>query len=344
LFVVGHQVQYRLNPHSSVLTMCDEEGEAFMDTRGDKATYLYALSHLPGIGTRGIRRIALAFSDPWQVLEAHEDELSQRLGRKMAHTLCTHVNSLWPEVWKSSVQMTQRHREHGVQELTVADDSYPPLLTSTSDFPVILYVKGNLTALQQVNTVAVVGTRDPTPTGSTMAREIAQYFATQGYAIVSGLAQGIDTAAHQGALDADGTTVAIVATALDTVYPTENTHLVKTICAEGGAIVSEYPFGQGGFKGAFVERDRIQAGMSLATIVVQTPTDGGAMHTARFAQRYGRLVLCPQPPDSETTAPENTGVLELLRQNRAQPFVQPDNGDLHHRLQRLKHTLLQTSV
>jgi DNA processing protein len=312
-----------------------------MDGTKDKATCLYALSLLPGIGVQGLRRIALAFPDPWQVREASEDELAQRLDPKLAHTLSTRMGSTWPDVWRSAIHMTERHREHGVQELAISDDSYPPLLRHTPDFPVIVYVKGNLIALQQLDTVAVVGTRDPTLLGSTIAWEIAQQFATQGYVIVSGLAKGIDTAAHEGALDVHGTTVAVVATALDKVYPIANTHLAQTICAEGGAVVSEYPFGRGGFKGAFVQRDRIQAGMSLATIVVQTPVDGGAMHTAGFAERYGRLVLCPQPPDSEATAPEYAGILELLRQHQAQSFLQPDYEDLHHRLQQLKQTLLR---
>jgi DNA processing protein len=312
-----------------------------MEVTGDKATYLYALSLLPGIGVHGLRRIALAFPHPWQVRDASEDELAQRLDPKLAHTLSTRMENLWPDVWRSAIHMTERHREHGVQELAISDDSYPPLLRQTPDFPVILYVKGNLTALQQLDTVAVVGTRDPTLLGSTITRETAQHFATQDYVIVSGLARGIDTAAHEGALDVDGTTVAVIATALDTVYPVANTHLAQTICAVGGAVVSEYPFGRGGFKGAFVQRDRIQAGMSLATIVVQTPVDGGAMHTARFAERYGRLVLCLQPPDSEATAPEYAGVLELLRQNRAQSFLQKDYEEIHHRLLHLKQTLLR---
>jgi DNA processing protein len=176
-----------------------------------------------------------------------------------------------------------------------------------------------------MNAVAVVGTRNPTKTGQRTAFEVSQYLASQGYSIVSGLALGIDTAAHEGALAAMGVTVAVFATPLDKVYPAKNRSLADYVEESGGALVSEWPIGRGTSRQAFVFRDRIQSGLSIAVIPVQTDIEGGTMHTVKYAEKQGRLLLCPRPIPEEADMSQYAGIIHLVQTGRAQEV---DTGDL----------------
>lgn len=322
------------------MVVTDVTGDTVKVSDQTAATYLSAVGMLRGIGRQGLQHIAHAFSNPKQVLAASDNELTERLGPRLAYALRMGIEAQWPDVWQSATEMTERHIAHGVSELAISDSRYPPLLRRIPDPPVILYVQGSLDVLQQTNAVAVVGTRTPTPSGSAVARRVAYHFASHGFAIVSGLAKGIDTAGHSGALEAKGSTIAVLPTALDTVYPAENKGLARRICEEGGALVSEYPFGQRTFKGSFVQRDRIQAGLSLAVIVVQTRPDGGTMHTAGFAKRYHRSLFCPQPLADEASAAEYEGVWQLINDGHARLFGREDYEDIQRSLVQVKHRLL----
>ena len=179
----------------------------------------------------------------------------------------------------------------GIKWITIIDDQYPEQLKKTSDPPLVLYYKGNIDVLQDVPGVAIIGTRNPTPHGAEVGKRLGVRFAAENLNIVSGLAKGCDTAGHEGALEGGGFTTAVLAQPLDKIYPKENRPLADEILSNRGVLVSEYPVGAKTGRSAFVERDRIQAGLSRATIVVETDVEGGTMHTVKFTEEYGRLLF-----------------------------------------------------
>ncbi len=192
---------------------------------------------------------------------------------------------------------------------------YPPLLRVIPDPPGTLYVRG---ALSPRPYVACVGTREPSPFGVEVTRRLVTALVARGYGIVSGLALGVDTVAHRAALAAGGHTVAVLAHGLDTVYPGVNRDLAEEILAAGGALVSEQPERTSPSPRTFVQRNRIQSGLSLATIVMQTDLAGGSMHTARFALVQDRLLFVPVPPRGpHRDAAKSRGIVALAEWSTA---------------------------
>lgn len=197
---------------------------------------------------------------------------------------------------RAAEQVISSCRALRVYPISMIDPIYPPALKEIEDAPPVLYVKGQPSALIGP-AAAVVGTRDATPRGKFAASTIGKTLAELGVCVVSGLALGIDTAAHTGVLLAKGTTVAILAHGLDTVTPASNQDLADRILAQGGALVSEHPPGTPPRKAEYVRRNRIQSGMSMLSIVVESGESGGSIHQASFArdQRRPLYVVYPDP-------------------------------------------------
>jgi DNA processing protein len=170
-----------------------------------------------------------------------------------------------------------------------SDPEYPPLLRQMPGAPAALYVEGSVATLSSPQ-IAIVGSRSPTPAGRSTAREFAAYFADAGLTVTSGLAVGIDGASHEGALAGGGTTIAVYATGLDRVYPAEHAALAQRIRARG-ALVSEFPPRTPPLRGHFPRRNRIIAGLSLGTLVVEAARYSGSLITARCAVDAGREVF-----------------------------------------------------
>jgi DNA processing protein len=170
------------------------------------------------------------------------------------------------------------------------DRSYPPLLREIADPPLVLYVKGRLPAAGDDRAIAIVGARAATPDGTALASVMAGQLAAAGASIVSGFARGIDSAAHRGALDADGRTIAVLGSGLEHVYPPENAPLVERV-AERGAVISELPLGWGPRPAHFPRRNRIIAGLCRGVVVVEARHKSGALITARLALEGGREVM-----------------------------------------------------
>lgn len=179
--------------------------------------------------------------------------------------------------------------DHGIHILTVESDDYPENLRGLPDAPLMLYVAGSVLPEDRL-AVAIVGTRTPTEEGEKMAYELAAAFAGVGVTVVSGLAMGIDTAAHVGALEGGGRTIAVVGSGLYRVSPWGNRELWEEI-QQQGAVVSEYPPHLSVSVKRLMIRNRIQAGLSLGVLVVEAREKGGALVTARHATRYGRRLL-----------------------------------------------------
>jgi DNA processing protein len=269
-----------------------------------EAQAFLVLNALPNIGPVNLRRLLDEFGDdPMVVLGASASELERVKG--VGPTISGSVTS-----WADRVNVEreeQRLAQANAQFVTCRDDHYPALLRELYDPPIGLYQKGNYTYSRPA--IAMVGSRKTTLYGQKVARTLAQELTHAGFCIVSGLARGIDTAAHEGALAAGGPTVGVLGTGLDIIYPPENLDLYRKVEASG-AVVSEFPFGRRADRQSFAMRNRIVAGMSVAVVVVESDKAGGSMITARFAGEQGRqLFAVPGRIDQPTSA----GCHQLIR-------------------------------
>ena len=179
----------------------------------------------------------------------------------------------------------------GLRLVSLVDAGYPEPLRRSPDPPLVLYVRGDLEAACALPLVAIVGSRAASPRGKRLAFALGRDLARAGLGVVSGLARGIDSAAHEGALAGGGRTIAVQGRGLDGVYPAENAALAERLVATGGALVSEFALGVGPRPGHFPRRNRILAGLSRAVVVVEAAEKSGALVTARLALDAGREVL-----------------------------------------------------
>lgn len=209
--------------------------------------------------------------------------------------------------------------KHGVKILTFDDAAYPAGLKEIYDPPALLYIKGAMYDCKATAAVAVVGTRHPTHYGLKMAEVIGRDLAGMGVAVISGMARGCDTAAHKGALSADGITAAVLGTGIDEVYPKENKRLYNEI-AEKGVLISEFPMGTKPQPYNFPQRNRIISGLSKAVCVVEAPSRSGALMTARLALDYNREVVAVPGP---VTSPKSAGTNKLIKDGA--PLI--ENGE-----------------
>lgn len=265
------------------------------------------LTLTPGVGNTTARKLLAAFGLPGQIFTQSRTTLLAVVGPKLADALLTEPadwNVLCARTFDWLAGGSDRHL------LTLGDASYPAELLQTEDPPLLLHVHGQLKALHHPRRVAMVGSRNPTPQGSENAYRFAQHLAQAGVCVVSGLALGIDGAAHQGALDGGGLTLAVVGTGLDRVYPKHHLTLARRI-AEQGALISEYPLGTPPVSANFPKRNRIIAGLSQGTLVVEAALASGSLITARLASEQGREVFAI--PGS-IHAPQSRGCHALIRQ------------------------------
>ena len=244
-----------------------------------------ALSLTPGLGPTRARKLVEHFGSTAAVFRASLTELeSTDIQAVSAQSLAT----------GKSVELAReelaRAADLGITVLSIEDALYPNRLKEIYDPPVIVYVRGNAEVLAKPG-IAVVGTRHPTPYGSGMAERLACDLAAQGLAIISGMARGVDTAGHRGAISAKGKTVAVFGTGVDVIYPKENSRLSEQILALGGALVSEFALGTFAAPQNFPIRNRILSGMSLGVLVVEAAEYSGTRITARLALEQNRDVF-----------------------------------------------------
>lgn len=311
-----------------------------MSPEVEQPAYVFALSQVEGLSARSLKRVLKLFPSPDSLVAAPSELIQEKLGEDLSRILLLRLLDHWDRAFSSAQQLIGRHLENKVVPVALTDARYPPLLKLIPDPPPLLFIRGNIETLSLVDTVAIVGTRDATERGREVASRVAKYFGKNGYVIVSGLAKGIDTAAHKGALEAGARTIAVLGTALDQIYPAENRPLADRIANDSGALVTELPLGRKSFRNAFVQRDRIQSGMSLAVVPVQTDIAGGTMHTVKFAEMQGRLLFSPKPLESEQGLRQYAGIFELIRTSRAREFQGEDYQSLLALLQEHKQKLL----
>lgn len=261
----------------------------------------------PGVGNATARQLLAALGGPHQVFEQPPAVLASLVGPRLADALLTpppdcasQLNTTW--AW------LQADPAHHV--LSLADAAYPLDLLQMPDPPTLLFVHGSLAALAHPQRVAVVGSRNPTPQGQLNARQFARSLGQAGVCVVSGLALGVDGAAHEGALDAQAPTIAVVGTGLDRVYPARHKALAHRIAASG-ALVSEYPLGTPPMAPNFPKRNRLIAALGQGTLVVEAALQSGSLITARLAVDLGRDVFAI--PGS-IHSPQSRGCHALIRQ------------------------------
>lgn len=247
--------------------------------------FWFALASVDGVGPMRIKRLINRFGTIEAIFDA---ELSEIARVPLFNPL------LAARILKARIRVDEfrRHikwfKSRGIDILCVEEDDYPSQLKEISNAPAILCKKGNLSQVSE-KTVAIVGTTTPTDSGILATLELSTRLTQAGMTIVSGLAEGIDTSAHLGALSASGTTVGVVGSDLLSIYPNEKQELADRIC-ENGALFSEHPFTTQPTPANLILRNRLISGLSIATIVVEENENGGAMHTARFALEQGRFV------------------------------------------------------
>ncbi|MCI0724770.1 MAG: DNA-protecting protein DprA [Acidobacteria bacterium] len=311
-----------------------------MKSETEQSAYVFTLSQVEGIGFRSLLQILKVFPHAESLVGATSQEIADKLGKNLSNVVLHRALGHWERAFSSATEQMLCHLDQNVVPIAITCREYPPLLRLIPDPPPLLFVRGSLEVLSSIDTVAIIGTRDATRRGREVARRVATSFGKMGYVIISGLAKGIDTAGHEGALEGGARTVAVLGTALDQIYPSENRGLADRIASDSGALVTELPLGKKSFRNAFVQRDRIQSGMSLAVVPVQTDITGGTMHTVKFAETHGRLLFCPKPLADEQGLKQYRGILELVQTQRAREFQAEDYTSLHALLQEHKRNLL----
>lgn len=263
------------------------------------------LTLVSGIGPRIRRNLIDYFGSAGKVFEADHFQLRQvpEVGGKIISAILDTPDSLVDE----QLDLCQKH---GIHLLTDADPNYPKLLKTTPDAPGLLFVQGKILPADSVS-LAVIGTRHASFYGERQAERLTGEFVRAGFSVVSGLARGIDGISHKAALDFGGRTVAVLGHGLGLpTYPREHRSLADRILESGGALISEYPPLRPATAGTFPQRNRLIAGMTLGTVVVEAGAHSGTMLTARFALDYGREVFAlPGPVDSRVS----TGCHRLIR-------------------------------
>ena len=261
------------------------------------------LSLIRGLGGEAARCLLKEFGSPEAVLDASVSSLTKFVKADLAAILHSGVSD-------NLLQATFEWLEDGTNHIvTLADSTYPQSLLNISDPPLILYVKGGLDLLNK-SSFAVIGSRHATPQGLRNAESFSSSLGGAGLTIVSGLAHGIDAGAHRGGLTTKSSTIAVVGTGLDKVYPAANRELAHQI-AEKGAIISEFPLGTPPLAGNFPRRNRLISGLSLGCLVVEASIQSGSLITARLAIDQGREVFAI--PGS-IHSPQSKGCHTLIKQ------------------------------
>lgn len=285
-----------------------------MAQKADGTLASTALSMVHGVDATVVRHIEECGLTPSDFFSLSDEALADALGIKRHEVWNEHIRD--EAVFRARRELEQISRYRLMRPVFLLDDDYPEALSSVHDAPVVIYVLGECN-LDRLHSVSVVGTRKATPYGLNFAHRIVEQLA--GYfpdlLVVSGLASGIDSAAHTAALSVGCATAGVMAHGLHMVYPAINRQLAKQIIDAGGALISEYPLGTTPFRGRFLERNRIVAALSGITIVVESDIRGGAMSTAYTADSYHRDVMALP---GRVGDPTSAGCNLLIRRGKAQ--------------------------
>lgn len=301
------------------------------------------LQYLFGVGSKKIYRVAeIPEGDLLQKI--HQCGWKIREENKVVSVTERHLE----QAGEYAEKIIEKSKETGVGFLCYGDVAYPEILRKTVNEkgeltpPLLLYTKGDVSALN-TPCVTIAGTRHPSPDGAKIAGFVAGEFVREGFCVVSGLAAGCDAVAHESALREGGKTIAFMAHGLHQVYPPENRALADRMLAQGGLLLSEFPFGASCSKYGFIARDRLQAGLSLATVVVQTDVNGGSMHVANATLAARKPLFTIYFEDEKTRSLDISKGNASLVAKGARYLKESD--DLHRVAERIIHqSSLPTSL
>lgn len=265
---------------------------------------LLRISLLKGIGPATLKKISSIPNFLSRTIDELADEIPQ-LRRAITEPRA------WDLAQEAAHDQISQAEAFDASIISAFDERYPALLRATQDDPFLLFVRGSL-APNPENSVAVIGTREPTRHGKIVAERIASFFVDNQWSVVSGLALGCDALAHEATLQAGGHTVAVLAHGLQTIAPARHKKLAQQILDGGGALVSEYPFGKEPLPQNFVKRDRTQAGLSRGVVMIQSDLKGGSLHASRAAIDYGRWLAVPRATERDAEAGEPKVQANLL--------------------------------
>ena len=259
-----------------------------------------------GVGSSVQRNLLKEFGSPQAIFDAGELLIEKYIGQSKAQKLFTAQTD---EIIEQTLTWLQLSEQHHI--ITLADENYPKILLNISDPPTIIYARGNIELLNHQG-LAVVGSRNATPQGLLNAENFCQVIANFGLPIISGLALGIDSAAHKGALKAaNGATLAVIGTGINRMYPASNKNLALQILEQNGLIITEFPLNTSPSPENFPRRNRLISGLSLGILVVEATIDSGSLITAKLAAEQGREVFAI--PGS-IHSPLSKGCHKLIRQ------------------------------
>jgi len=266
--------------------------------------YWVALNLLTDIGPVIARRLISAFGEPEVIFNMDIHELMKV--EDVGETRARHIINF--KDWERVEREIEMIRENGIKVITIKDRGYPDGLKRLNDAPPVLYIKGEIRESDRC-AVAIVGSRTPTYYGYQVAERMSRELALKGMTIVSGMARGIDTSSHRGAIMAGGRTIAVLGSGLDVPYPKENKTLMEKIISNG-AVVSEFPLGTQPEKGNFPRRNRIISALSLGVIVVEATIDSGALITVGYALEQGKDVFAVP---GNITSKKSKGTNDLIK-------------------------------
>jgi DNA processing protein len=301
-----------------------------MDLEENK--YWLALNGISGLGVNGLKALIEAFGTPRRVFSASVEALCSVSG--VGKTIAQRISRYHD--WDRQKKALAYYEKEKISLLTWKDLLYPPLLSHIYDSPALLYAKGTLAENEKC--LAVVGSRVASTYGMFVTERLCRELALQGITVVSGMARGIDSAAHRGAIAGKGRTIAVLGNGLDTIYPPENLSLGQSI-VDHGAMLTEYPFGTPPRQSHFPARNRIISGISLGVVVVEACDKSGSLITARFALEQGREVFAiPGTIDS----PGSKGTHKLLKEGAK--LVETVDDILDEIMPHLEHSTRPSSV
>ncbi|MFA5925583.1 MAG: DNA-processing protein DprA [Parcubacteria group bacterium] len=277
-----------------------------MEENEKELLFWHAFNNVFGFGPQRYKKLSAFFPDlktAWH--SPRQDLLRSGIGEKQTDYFLTEREKISPE------KLFAELLKEKIEIITINSESYPPLLKEIPSAPAVIYVKGNINILNN-KAVAVVGSRKFTAYGQRVAENLSRDLARSGLSIVSGLALGIDAVSHRATLSASGATLAILGSGLDdpSIFPRENFNLARSIVENDGALLSEYPPRTPSFKQNFPARNRIMAGLTLGTLVVEAALDSGSLITAGLALDFGREVFAVPGP---IFSPQSAGTNYLIK-------------------------------
>jgi DNA processing protein len=281
---------------------------------------MLSLLWVDGVGTRSLLNLISSDLNFVQIIGLSREELKKFIKGSRTESAIIDIQESGNNLLTRAKNKIREYKESGIHLISYWDDHYPTLLKQIADAPLWLYAKGNIELLNGNSCVAIIGTRKSTSAGEAIAFQIASEICSSGFTVVSGLARGIDSAAHRGALSVEGHTIAVLVD-VENIFPPENAPLSKMILETGGLLISENRPRTKVVSGLLVRRDRLQSAISQIVIPVESALKGGTMYTVRYAHEQQRKVIALEMAEYLDYPVEHeaySGIRSLVAANKAQ--------------------------